>query len=96
MKVNHINGTSESSCKCGTWLDHWKNFSHQSLPEYCPVVGCKEKPGLGAHVLKDNSTDRNWYIVPLCSKHNGEKGKSFDLTTNIALVLANVSITCGK
>ena len=96
MKVNNINGTSSNACKCGAWLDHWKKFSDQSLPTYCPEVKCLQKPEVGAHVQKDGSNDNNWYIVPFCKTHNGEKGKSLDISDNIKLVSANVSETCGK
>ena len=96
MKVNNINGTSQNTCKCGSWLDHWKKFSGQSLPTYCPVSGCYQKPEVGAHVQKDSSTDSSWYIVPLCKTHNGEKGKSLSIGDYTTLVSANVSETCGK
>src|SRR5437667_3135285 len=43
MKVNNVNGTSDSSCKCGSWLDHWKKFGGGSVPTYCPVEQCLEK-----------------------------------------------------
>ena len=35
MRVKNINGTSAYTCKCGSWLDHWKKFSGQSLSNYC-------------------------------------------------------------
>jgi len=95
MKVKNINGTSDNICKCGSWLNHWKNFSDQSLPSYCPVVGCLQRPEVGAHVQKDSSTDSSWYIIPLCRTHNGETGKSLNVSDSIKLVSANVRITCG-
>jgi hypothetical protein len=96
MKVNNINGTSDSSCKCGSWLDHWMNFSGESLPSYCSEKACIRKPEVGAHVQKDSSTDRGWYIVPLCTEHNRQTGKSLDLVDSAKLVPANVSQTCGQ
>lgn len=96
MKVNNINGTKDNVCKCGSWLEHWKKFSGQSLPSYCPEKKCIKKPTLGAHVQKDSSTDKSWYIVPLCSDCNAQTGKSLDISDYIALVSANVSATCGK
>jgi hypothetical protein len=27
MTVYNINGTSDNTCKCGSWLAHWKNYS---------------------------------------------------------------------
>jgi hypothetical protein len=95
MKVTNINGTSDNICKCGTWFDHWKKFSGQTIT-YCPVGKCYEKELVGAHVQKDGTTDRGWYIIPLCKKHNGEKGKSLNVNDVFKLVSANVNETCGK
>jgi hypothetical protein len=94
MKVKNINGTSQNICSCGSWLDHWKNFSGKSLPAQCPEASCKETPEVGAHVQKDDSSDSNWYIIPLCKTHNNQTGKSLEVYTT--LVPANVSETCGK
>jgi hypothetical protein len=96
MKVKNINGTSDNACKCGSWLDHWKKFSGQTLPAYCPELTCTHKPDVGAHVQKDSSTDNSWYIVPLCNTHNGKKGESLTVGDTINLVSANVTSTCGK
>jgi hypothetical protein len=96
MKVNNINGTSAKTCKCGSWLDHWKKFSGESLPTYCPEATCARKPEVGAHVQKDSATDNSWYIIPLCKIHNAETGKSLDISDSTTLVSANVSETCGK
>ncbi len=95
MKVNNINGTSDNSCRCGTWLEHWKKFTGRSLPATCPELTCAQKPEVGAHVQKDSSTDKSWYIVPLCKKHNAETGKSLNIA-DTPLASANVAATCGK
>jgi len=50
---------------CGSWLNHWKNFSGQGIPAYCPVSSCFEKELVGAHVQKADSTDKKWYICPI-------------------------------
>lgn len=68
-KVENINGTSDTECKCGSWIQHWKNFSIQTAT-YCSEESCIETDLEGAHVQKANSTDQSWYIVPLCGKHN--------------------------
>jgi hypothetical protein len=95
MKVHNINGTSQSTCRCGSWLNHWKNFSSQPLPTYCPEKSCTDKPEVGAHVQKDSATDKSWYIIPLCTKHNSQTGKSLEVSDTIKLVSANVAATCG-
>jgi hypothetical protein len=96
MKLNNINGTSDRTCSCGTWLDHWKNFSGMRLPTCCPETFCVQEPEVGAHVQRDDATDKNWYIVPLCKKHNAETGKSITVSHSVGLVSANVKETCGK
>jgi hypothetical protein len=53
-------------------------------------------PDVGAHVQKDNSSDNNWYIIPLCREHNKLTGKSLVINDLIQLVPANVSETCEK
>lgn len=96
MRVKNINGTSDNTCKCGSWLQHWENYSGQKLPDYCPEVNCINKPAVGAHVQKDSYTDRDWYIIPLCHTHNSKAGETITVSDNIKLVSANVSKTCGK
>ncbi|WP_420588174.1 hypothetical protein [Bacterioplanoides sp.] len=70
MKVNNINGTSDNSCKCEGWLDHWKKFGGGWFFDDCAVEGCTNRAHVGAHVKKHNSSDNNWYIVPFCHTHN--------------------------
>jgi len=94
VKLRNINGTSDNTCKCGSWLAHWKKYSGQVIT-YCPVSGCLERELLGAHVQKDDETDKKWYILPLCQDHNA-KIDSLTVTDGLALVNANVSETCGK
>jgi hypothetical protein len=93
MKLKNVPNTSGKTCACGTWLDHWKKFSKQTPPTYCPADGCLEKAEVGAHVQKDG--DNSTYIVPLCKKHNADTG-TFVVPDYTALVSANVSQTCGK
>ena len=96
MKVKNINGTSDNICKCGSWLNHWKNFSGQAIPTDCPEEKCIQRTEVGAHVQKDSFTDNSWYIIPLCKKHNGQTGQSITINYSVKLVPANVSSTCGK
>jgi len=96
MKVTNVDGTTDTICKCGTWLGHWKKFGGGALPSYCAEKICMNKPEVGAHVQKDSSTDKSWYIVPLCSQHNRETEQSLNLADSTTLVSANVSQTCGK
>ncbi len=94
MKVRNINGTSDTTCKCGSWLQHWKNYSGQSHPADCSVKGCTSKPEVGAHVQKVSQFDNNWYIIPLCSSHNKSTGE-LEIVDSVKLVSANKRETCG-
>lgn len=95
MWVKNAGGTADKACKCGSWLDHWKKFSGQNVPTYCPAKDCYEKELVGAHVKKNNSTDTKSYIVPLCNKYNS-KDEAFEISDTYGLVSANVAETCGK
>jgi hypothetical protein len=95
MKIKNLNGTSPNVCKCGSWLEHWKKFSGQPASHCCELM-CTKKPEVGAHIQKDASPDACWYVVPLCSTHNAETGKTMDISDRVVLVSANVTETCGK
>jgi hypothetical protein len=99
-KITNINGTSEHSakCKCGSWKQHWLNYNGgQKLPTYCPESKCLKKTEdlVGAHVQKAGSTDRSWYIVPLCQEHNQSK-EDLTISDSINFAPANRSLTCEK
>lgn len=94
MKLTNINGTSDNTCECSSWLEHWKTFGGLYSVSMCAVEGCKEKAEVGAHVQKAGSDD--WYIVPLCKSHNAERGGSISVADSTKLAPANVSQTCGK
>ena len=95
MKLKNINGTSDNTCKCNSWLEHWKKFSGQAA-EYCPAKDCLKKDLVGAHVQRGGgSADQNWYIYPLCNAHNQHTGE-LEVSDAFRLVSANVKETCGK
>jgi hypothetical protein len=96
VRIRNINGTSDKICVCDSWLDHWKNFSGQSLSNYCSESACTQKPEVGAHIQKDSFADQNWYIVPLCKAHNSASNKALAIGDGIKLVSANVSETCSR
>lgn len=95
MVINNINGITESSCKCGSWLQHWAKFSGVKIPCCCAVYGCNEEAKVGAHVNKEGD-HRDWYIVPLCYKHNQIKNEMLNLKRDTVLVPAVVGEGCGK
>ncbi|MER5076165.1 hypothetical protein ACIS7S_10410 [Providencia sp. DFU6] len=94
MKLKNLKGTSKNKCSCNSWLKHWLNTTGEtSLPDYCGEKSCMEKPTDGAHVIKVDSTDKDWYIVPLCHEHN-ENVDEFELFSGVKLAPASVSKTC--
>jgi hypothetical protein len=103
MKIKNISGTSDTNCVCGSWLEHWKKFSGQSVPTYCPAnssldaraATCINKDLVGAHVQKADSSDQKWYIYPLCNAHNQFKGV-LEVNDTYKLVSANKQETCEK
>lgn len=93
VNVKNVNGTSQKDCKCGSWLQHWLNYSGQKA-DSCKVKGCTNTDLLGVHVQKNVSYDRNWYIVPLCREHS-KKSDLLELEDGTYLVSAHKSLTCG-
>jgi len=85
-------GTSVRSCECGTWAQHWVNYSGKSWPAECSVLGCSNQAALGAHVTNPSVAGER--IVPMCSSCNGVAG-SFTLKGGITLPSANPAETCG-
>jgi len=94
-KVKNINGTSDNTCKCGSWLNHWEKFSGQKTG-LCPEISCKNSASIGAHVQKADSPDEKWYIIPLCPSHNALRNQTISIMDSTTLVSANTSETCNK
>lgn len=92
MKVKNMNGTSNLKCNCGTWIDHWHNFTNQTATR-CRAKGCSRKDIVGAHVTKCNSTDGSTYIVPFCNFHNKQVG-CIEINDGTELAPANKNYTC--
>ena len=87
------NGTGDRVCSCGSWKQHWLNFSKKQWPDQCSVAGCTNRPTLGAHVFNDSVTGEK--IVPMCDSCNKISG-TFNLKGGVTLVNANKSETCEK
>lgn len=91
MTVTNINGTAGLKCACGSWLKHWQNHS-KLTPNFCSEKTCTNRDLVGAHVQK-GILDRNWYIIPLCNKHN-QTGTALEVSDSTFFVSANQSMTC--
>lgn len=85
-------GTAVRNCACGSWKQHWLNYSNQSWPSSCSVDGCYSFPTLGAHIYNSQVTGEK--IVPMCDSCNKNE-YTFNLKGGISLVSANTSETCG-
>ncbi len=95
IQIKNLSGTSDKTCTCGTWLDHWVKISGKPLPNYCSISMCYQKPEVGAHVKKADLLNFSTYIVPMCKACNA-KTEVLTLKDSDLLVSANVAETCGK
>ena len=86
-------GTSGRSCSCGSWKQHWENFSGEKWPSHCSVLGCGNEATVGAHIY--NADVQGEQIVPMCDACN-QRTDAFDLKDRTTLVSANKSETCEK
>jgi hypothetical protein len=90
MYVKNVNGSSRFPKPHGynSWLEYWKAQTKED-PIYCSEVTCRNKDLIGAHVTKTRSTDKRWYIVPLCSSCNQRKDE-FNVSAKLVPVPSNL------
>ncbi len=86
-------GTSDRSCKCGTWEQHWLNFAKMQWPTTCSIFGCNNRATLGAHIFNPAVTGER--IVPMCAACNCI-ASVFSLKIGTIVVNANTAETCGQ
>ena len=91
----NIKGTSDRSCKCGSWKNHWIKYSGESWPEKCSVKGCNRDATLGAHVRNIYKDITGEYIIPMCDICN-KRDTTFSIKQNTVPVPANKNKTCEK
>ena len=84
-------GTSDRTCKCGTWKQHWINNASKTWPRNCSISGCANTATLGAHII--NKSVDGEKIIPSCDACN-KLSNEFDLVDGTILVSANKSETC--
>jgi hypothetical protein len=87
MKVRNLDGAMQNKKNGGSWLAHWEKCSGQ-IAFLCSVKDCISRPTVGGHVQKDNETDQNWYIVPLCDDCRKNVGKDLDIWDLAPLIAA--------
>ncbi len=94
MKVKNIGGIDLPPCRCGNYINHWKNFSGRRLPYYCPVIGCAEEELFPAFVQMVSSVDSGLYVIPLCKEHSQERETILEIDDYCRLISVNVNMTC--
>jgi len=93
--VKNINRIEPALCQCGSWLRHWRNFSNGAMPNFCAEATCLDKPTVGALVQTDRTTDRSWYVIPLCGEH-AKATHPLRVADITCFVPADISATCGR
>jgi len=93
QRIKNINGSSDSVCRCGSWLKHWENSTGERSG-VCAEVTCGKIASEGARVQKAGNHDLSWYIIPLCAKHSALRGGEIEIVGFIPLVSADKQKTC--
>ena len=86
--VHNLKNTSDRLApnNVGSWKKWWQMKTGRSFDK-CSCTSCKGNAEVGAHVQKDNGTDK-WYIVPLCNSCNvSKKNESFYVDSNDLVAL---------
>ncbi len=71
VKVKNLKGTDDRKpLGYNSWLDFWETKTGEKANE-CKSLSCNVRHDLvGAHVIKADSNDGKWYIIPLCQTCN--------------------------
>ncbi len=89
--VKNVHGQSYDSPPkgCSSWLDYWEKQTGKKATR-CGAINCKSNEQLfGAHVIKVNSSDKKYYITPLCPKCN-KRTDNFNVDTELVPVPSNL------
>ncbi len=83
MRVKNVDGSSRFPKPAGfdSWLDYWEKQTGRSATN-CSANSWCGRDLVGAHVQKVNSTDKCYYIVPLCRSCN-QRNDEFEVDTNL-------------
>ncbi len=94
IEIKNLNPNPHYSCACGSWLKHWEKFSMNKEPA-CAVANCTSCASVGTHVQLADSTDENWYVLPLCNEHAAST-ENLVVWKRYKLVPANTDLTCDR
>jgi|ERR1035437_7790800 hypothetical protein len=92
-KVKPLENQPEKKCICGSWMNHWKVFSHQQIM-MCVAAHCSGTDLTGVHVQRTDPDDTRIYVVPLCEKH-GKSKEAIEISDHTKLITADITKTCG-
>lgn len=89
--VKNINGTSRFSAPSGysSWLVYWEAQTGRKSG-YCKAGTCLNQATVGAHVMKVDSYDKHYYIVPLCYSCNGRTDSFYVNENDLVPVPSNL------
>jgi hypothetical protein len=91
LLASNVDGTSELTCGCDSWIDHWDHYGGNGK-RTCSEVSCWND-AIGAHV--NLGTSETVEIIPLCKAHNNTGGV-IKVDTSTIFVNANPKATCEK
>jgi hypothetical protein len=76
IAVHNLNNTGNKNPPAGysSWRLWWQTQTGKMFC-LCSRVGCNNFADVGAHVQKEGSADKSWYIVPLCTACNNISSK---------------------
>lgn len=90
----NVRGDGQRTCPCGTWRNHWINYSGATMqPYYCAVEGCNNRFDRGGHMYY--GSNKKEYIVPICHECN-MSNNVLTLKSGTYVAIANMSETCKK
>jgi hypothetical protein len=87
MRVKNLNQAAGPKCSSGSWLALWERVCGQNA-FLCFVKDCINRPSTGGLVQKDNATDGDWYVVPLCRHCSEKTGQDLEIWDEARLVSA--------
>ena len=70
MRVKNLNGTADNTPPAGyhSWREYWEVNMGKKFSS-CSCITCSNVAEVGGHVKKVGGSGE-WYIVPICSRHN--------------------------
>jgi len=95
--VRNIPNTSDRTCGCNSWIEHWGKYNTKKYPvNRCAAInGPHDGPIVGAHVRTTNPYDTTAYIVPLCSRHNQvHSSETIEIYDDTSFAVENPAQTC--